>query len=161
MICTYQQWGYSITTLKFWSISKPTSNVISVWNFDLRIFLVYGLGAQVFSVSTSNWWIIVLHLPNSPSLTFYLSLWIAGRCIGFRLQFGIPPVCLCPFFWTSYRLCPCFSSFSLIFATSKMVWCCIARLFTYPSWRLLLDSLVIYIWSICSHVPMFGETQPK
>ena len=47
MICTYQQWGYSITTLKFWSISKPTSNVISVWNFDLRIFLVYGLGPKL------------------------------------------------------------------------------------------------------------------
>lgn len=36
----------------------------------------------VFSVSTSNWWIIVLHLPNSPSLTFYLSLCIAGWCNG-------------------------------------------------------------------------------
>lgn len=52
----------------------------------------------VFSVSTSNWWIIVLHLPNSPSLTFYLSLCIAGWYIGFKLQFGIPPVCSVRFF---------------------------------------------------------------
>ena len=42
MICRYLQYVHSKPILKFWLIIKTSSEVISVWNFDLRIFSVYG-----------------------------------------------------------------------------------------------------------------------
>ena len=36
-------------SLKFWFINKTTAKVILVWNFDLRIFSVYGHGARLYS----------------------------------------------------------------------------------------------------------------
>ena len=46
MICRYKQYVYLNTILNFWFIIKTTSKVVPLWNFDLRIFSVYGRGAR-------------------------------------------------------------------------------------------------------------------
>ena len=49
----------------FWFIDKNTAKVILVWNFDLRIFSVYGHGAT--STLTSPWW-VNFYKPRGPSV---------------------------------------------------------------------------------------------
>ena len=56
-------------SLKFWFIYKTTSKVILVWNFDLRIFSVYGHGTSLlkplfYLIASKGWsWIKLLSFP--------------------------------------------------------------------------------------------------
>ena len=45
IICRYEQKVFLNKSIKFWFINKTTAKVILVWNFDLKIFTVYGHGA--------------------------------------------------------------------------------------------------------------------
>ena len=50
MICKYKEYVYLKTVLNFWFIIRTASKVIAVWNFDLRIFSVYGRGTWLLAV---------------------------------------------------------------------------------------------------------------
>ena len=46
--CSNQQYLNLKTLLKFWLIIEITKNLMPIWKFDLRIFLVYGDEAVTF-----------------------------------------------------------------------------------------------------------------
>ena len=44
----YKEYVHLKKVLNFWFIIRTASKVIAVWNFDLRIFSVYGRGARSY-----------------------------------------------------------------------------------------------------------------